>query len=109
MTEIFNNAKRVFKEYREKFLKDEILKEEFLDAIRNLLSLYNTRIYENRFIVGGIIEFIVLASFKGLNFNAKHIGKENERFDIEVIHNSTSVKYIYKIRYKINKCFRRER
>lgn len=96
MINIFNNAKQIFEEYREKFLKDNILREEFLDAVKNLLSLYNTKIYENRFIVGGVMEFIVLASFKGLNFNAKHIGKENERFDIEVIHNSTSVLYSIK-------------
>lgn len=84
MNKLYKNAQEIFKEYRKKFLEDNALKTEFLDAIKKLLSLYNTKIYENRFIVGGVMEFILLASFRGLNFKAEHIGKENERFDIKV-------------------------
>lgn len=96
MNELFKNAQEIFKQYRRKFLEDNILKTEFLDAIKKLLSLYDTKIYENRFIVGGVVEFIILASFKGLNFQGKHIGKENERFDIEIFYNNCSAKFSIK-------------
>ncbi|MCS7152305.1 MAG: hypothetical protein NZ928_08025 [Endomicrobia bacterium] len=96
MQEFFNHAKFVFKEYRKRFVEDSLLQEEFLDAIKNLLSLYDTKIYENRFIVGGVVEFIILASFNALNFNAIHIGKENERFDIQVKYKNFSIQYSVK-------------
>ncbi|MCX7911242.1 MAG: hypothetical protein N2505_06680, partial [Endomicrobia bacterium] len=93
---IFEDARIIFKKFRKKFLKDLILQQEFLDAIRKVLSLYDTKIYENRFIVGGVVEFIVLAAFKGLGFRGRHIGKESERFDIEIINDNKIVMYSVK-------------
>jgi NAD+--asparagine ADP-ribosyltransferase len=71
----YTSAQNLFKYYAKKFKEDILLQEEFLDAINKILNLYDTRIYENRFIVGGVIEFIVLASFRALGFDATHIGK----------------------------------
>lgn len=51
MDKLYIDAQTIFKKYREAFIKDTLLQKEFLDATKNLLSLYDTKFYENRFIV----------------------------------------------------------
>jgi len=90
------HAQNLFKCYAKKFKQDVLLQEEFVDAINKILNLYDTKIYENRFIVGGVIEFIVLASFKALGFNATHVGKITERFDIKIKYEDEEIFYSVK-------------
>lgn len=81
---LYKNAREVFRLFKVAFEGDITLQKEFLDAISRLLTEYNTTIYENRFVVGGAIEYILVAAFNALDsVRAKHIGKFNDRLDIE--------------------------
>jgi len=92
----YKSAQNLFKYYAKKFKEDILLQEEFLDAINKILNLYDTKIYENRFIVGGVIEFIVLASFRALGFDATHIGKISQRFDLKIKYKNEDIFYSVK-------------
>lgn len=80
----YENARDIFQTFKASFERDALLQDEFLDAITRLLTEYNTTIYENRFVVGGAVEYILVAAFNGSGaLGAKHIGKYNDRLDIE--------------------------
>lgn len=86
MTEFqYKNARAIFQTFKKLLEQDSLLQEEFLDALTRLLTEYNTTIYENRFVAGGAVEYILTAAFNGTSvLRAKHIGKYNDRLDIEV-------------------------
>jgi hypothetical protein len=92
----YTSAQNLFKYYAKKFKEDVLLQEEFLDAINKILNLYDTKIYENRFIVGGVIEFIVLATFRALEFDASHVGKISQRFDLKIKYKNEDIFYSVK-------------
>jgi len=92
----YKSAQNLFKCYAKKFKEDVLLQEEFLDAINKILNLYDTKIYENRLIVGGVIEFIVLASFRALEFDASHVGKISQRFDLKIKYKNEDIFYSVK-------------
>jgi len=93
---LYKDSQKLFKSYAKKFAEDVLLQQEFLDAINKILNLYDTKIYENRFIVGGVIEFIVLASFKALNYDAIHVGKITDRFDLKIDYETKEIFYSVK-------------
>lgn len=85
MTDL-NNSQTIFKVFKSKLDENPDVKKEFEDMLEHVIGSYNTTIYENRFLVGGMVEYIVLAAFNAFDdvFTAKHTGKTNARSDIEV-------------------------
>jgi len=75
--------RKIFLEWRGAVLKDLELKEHFEAAIKKALTEYDTSIYENRFVVGGIIEYLVLAAINGSGIaRGRHMGGASMRADI---------------------------
>ena len=63
---------------------DTELRSDLESAIDMLRSSYNTAIRENRFIVGGAVEHLVVAVFNGARFPAQHVGRGDTRIDVVV-------------------------
>lgn len=84
MDNSFQNARSIFARFRERMAADPDLRVELEGAIDMLRSSYNTAIRENRFIVGGAVEHLVVAVMNGGGFPAQHIGRGDTRIDVVV-------------------------
>lgn len=58
------------------------LKDHLLIALKTLLNDYNTTIYENRFIVGGAVEYFIYIILKKINLSVSMSGDESIGGDI---------------------------
>jgi hypothetical protein len=70
--------------FQDKVWKNGEVESEFVRAIDKLVAEYDTAIYENRFVVGGAVEFLFVALVRALGFNAGHVGTSEKRGDFEV-------------------------
>ncbi|HEY4473670.1 MAG TPA: hypothetical protein VI957_00715 [Candidatus Paceibacterota bacterium] len=77
-------ARATFSSFRAKLEKDGGLRSQLESAVKMLRSSYNTAIYENRFIVGGALEHIMVAAFNGAGIPAQHVGRGDTRVDVLV-------------------------
>lgn len=75
---------------------DADLRDDVEKAFDLLLSRYNTRIYENRFLVGGVAERIIAAAFAALGHEATKTGVKVTRTDLKVLDSDLSVKGAFK-------------
>lgn len=82
MDNSFKAARHVFEILRDRLIADDELRAELEGAIDMLRSAYNAFIYENRFIVGGALEHLVVAAMNGAGFSAHHIGRGDTRVDV---------------------------
>jgi hypothetical protein len=76
---------------RESDLRDDVLR-----AFELLLSRYDTRIRENRFIVGGVCERLIGATFVALGCSFKNVGSTDAGFDLNIDGVSLSIKGSFK-------------
>ena len=60
----------------------QIALREYEQAIANVISEYNTAIYENRFVVGGVVEVLLLALIRSAGIGAMPCGSEETGGDI---------------------------
>jgi hypothetical protein len=60
------------------------LKLEIENAFVALLGEYDTEIYENRFVVGGVCEYILGAAMRAAGIKAVNTGGRNTRIDLKV-------------------------
>ena len=86
----FENERRAFGVFREGIEKNEQLRGEYLAAAGVAISRYNTSIYENRFVVGGVIERLTVAALRASGVSARTIGAEQVGVDI-ALHNGGSL------------------
>ena len=77
---VFNTEKKYFKSLQDN-IKSGTLRE-FEIAVKTLLEQYNTTIYENRFIVGGAVEFFILLLLRSVGIPAHAYGEETASGDI---------------------------
>lgn len=75
------NAERRYFDTLRNSLKPEI-KTEYETAVSTLLNLYNTTIYENRFVVGGAVEMFTLALLRSVGIPATPYGDQTAAGDI---------------------------
>jgi|GEM_PF-338361 len=80
----FLQERDFFSRYREGLLRDTTLSGEVSTAIRVVLDRYNTTVWENRFIVGGVVEQIIGASARELGLVVANAGKQNQGYDLEL-------------------------
>jgi hypothetical protein len=92
MSSAFTSAFTAFIELKSALAIDDELRTDVQTALRNLLTRYNTQIYENRFIVGGVAERIVAATFVALGASVKRLGVNVTRSDISIGDTKFSVK-----------------
>lgn len=76
----FNSEQRYFNHFRNNLSDDA--KAEYELGIKNLLERYNTTIYENRFIVGGVVEVFTLALLRSTGIAVFDYGSETAAGDL---------------------------
>jgi len=83
--EKFIKARNKFLEIKSKIESSEFEpnKEEFIKALDRLVSSYDTRNRENRFVVGSALELLFCVFLNSLHFKTKWISEET-RYDIEI-------------------------
>ena len=80
----FEQQRRFFGDYRDLLGGSHSLRREVIDAIAAVLRLYNTAVWENRFIVGGVVEQIIGSSARALGFDVRNAGKSNQGYDLQL-------------------------
>lgn len=80
----FSSERTFFLLYKEALDRDEVLRHEVVGAIDAVLTRYNTSVWENRFIVGGVVEQIIGASARDLGLDVQNAGKQNQGYDLEL-------------------------
>lgn len=92
MSAPWDSPRTAFHALRSNLEADSELAGELKQCLTLLLTRYNTQIYENRFLVGGVVERIIAAVFVALGDRARTVGVEVTRTDIHVGGCSLSVK-----------------
>lgn len=92
MSSRFAPARLAFESLRAGLDGDAELRNDVGQCLNLLLTRYNTQIYENRFIVGGVVERIIGAAYVALGKSNKATGVHVTRTDICVGDISLSVK-----------------
>lgn len=90
------SGRTAFATLRNSLLSDDDLKDDVERAFDLLLSRYNTKIYENRFLVGGVAERIIAAAFIAIGHAAQKTGVTVTRTDLKVAGSDLSVKGSFK-------------
>ncbi|OHA45573.1 MAG: hypothetical protein A3H13_02400 [Candidatus Taylorbacteria bacterium RIFCSPLOWO2_12_FULL_48_11] len=79
----FQIQRDIFRAWSSAVSADAELKTHLENAIRRVLTEYDTAVFENRFIVGGVIEYIVLAAINGSDVvKGKHVGGTKKGVDV---------------------------
>lgn len=60
------------------------LRSEYEKALAAVVEQYNTAIYENRYIVGGIVERLTVAAFRAAGVGAQLVGSQNRGADAQL-------------------------
>lgn len=76
----FNVEKSCFNFLKENL--DNKAKSEYESGIKNLVERYNTAIYENRFLVGGVVEVFTLALMRSTGIEIQGCGSEAQGGDL---------------------------
>ena len=73
---------------------DSAMQDELLAAITECFHRYDTGAYENRFIVGAVVEQLLGATARALGFEVENAGAHRQAYDLEIGPNyGLSVKY----------------
>jgi len=70
--------------YRSALLGDKVLQAEMTGALRELHRRYNSTVWENRFVCGGVAEQVIGSSARALGLPATNAGKTNQGYDLEL-------------------------
>ena len=75
--------------------RDAPLREEIVTAMKECVSRYDTGPYENRFIVGGVIEQILGSAARDLGFPVENAGARLQGYDLQLADDrGISVKFV---------------
>lgn len=80
----FQKQRRAFQRLRHTLHTDAELRAEVELALHKVLRSYPTKIRENRFVVGGVVEVILVAAFRAAGLPAADVGPREARVDIEL-------------------------
>lgn len=81
---MYELERAIFQRFKAQLESNTPILQEVEYAIEALLSEYNTTIHENRFVVGGVLEWVIGAAMRAVGIDAKNVGKNNPRIDISV-------------------------
>lgn len=73
-----------FQSYRSLMWSNSSIRVEVTSSIAAVLKRYNTVVWENRFIVGGVVEQVIGASARALGIEIRNAGKQNQGYDLEL-------------------------
>jgi hypothetical protein len=88
----FSAERAAFRQFKQAVEKDGILRSDVETALKELLGRFATTIYENRFVVGGALEVIMVAALRAAGIDATDVGAQEERLDIRIPNGGFSVK-----------------
>lgn len=88
----FAAEREAFAKLKQAVENDAELREDIERSLRQLLERFATSIRENRFIVGGVLEVILVAAFKAAGVEASDVGASELRIDIRIPNGGFSVK-----------------
>jgi hypothetical protein len=96
----FDGARSAFSLLASALRDENDLRVDVERAFEFLLARFNTRIYENRFVVGAVTERIIGAAFKALGQRALTCGVQVTRTDLFVAGTNISIKGVFKPKHK---------
>lgn len=88
----FTAERAAFRQLKRAVEGDAILKSDIETALAALLGRFATTIYENRFVVGGALEVIMVAALRAAGVDATDVGAQEERLDVRIPDGGFSVK-----------------
>lgn len=88
----FAAERAAFNKLKKAVESDTALKSDIEEALTELLERFSTQIYENRFVVGGVVEVILTAALRAAGVEARDVGLQEERIDIRIPEGGFSVK-----------------
>ena len=80
----FRAERLIFSEFRAGIEKKPVILDEFLAACRAVNTRFDTAIYENRFIVGGVVEQLLGASMRAVGCDIDNVAKTSRGVDLSV-------------------------
>jgi len=78
----FEGERRFFADYKSGIEDTSVVLDEFLAACRAVNLRFDTAIYENRFIVGGVVEQLVGASMRSVGCEIDNVAKTSRGVDL---------------------------
>ncbi len=94
----FEVQRSFFRKYRDLITSNYSIEVEVTNSISAVLHRYNTVVWENRFIVGGVVEQVIGASARALGIDIRNAGKQNQGYDLELgdeNHSGVSIKAVF--------------
>lgn len=78
----FSVERQIFSEFKAGLEKKPVVLDEFLAACRTVNVRFDTAIYENRFIVGGVVEQLLGASMRAVGCDVDNVAKTRRGVDL---------------------------
>jgi len=78
----FKKERQLFQEFQDGLEANPTVLEEFLAACRAVNLRFNTAIYENRFIVGGVVEQLLGATMRAVGIEIDNVAKTSRGVDL---------------------------
>ena len=78
----FSVERQIFSEFKAGLEKKPVVLAEFLAACRTVNVRFDTAIYENRFIVGGVVEQLLGASMRAVGCDIDNVAKTRRGVDL---------------------------
>ena len=79
---MYENERIIFQEFQDGLQANPVILEEFLAACRAVNLRFNTAIYENRFIVGGVVEQLLGATMRAVGIEIDNVAKTSRGVDL---------------------------
>lgn len=80
----YERERAFFRAYHAKLRTDDELVAQIEQAFREMHKRYDTKIWENRFVAGGLTEQIIGSSARALGVRVANAGKQNQGYDLEL-------------------------
>jgi hypothetical protein len=80
----FREQREAFSKFRKCVLKNEQLKKEIVQALTELITEYDAGDNENRFVIGGAVEHIIVSAMRASGIRVFNRGQRTVNHDIEL-------------------------
>lgn len=80
----YQNQRAFFAAYRDALRDDPVVVSEIEGALKEVHARYDTKVWENRFVAGGVTEQVVGSSARALGLDVANAGKQNQGYDLEL-------------------------
>jgi hypothetical protein len=81
---VYDAERSFFLEFRRRLRDDTQLVQEIEGALSAVHQRYDTRVWENRFVAGGVTEQIIGSAARALHLEVANVGKHNQGHDLEL-------------------------